>query len=712
MSLSKNVLKILLFLALFSFSLQEEKNKFRELIEQYLSKLDINEAYLSYNQYISLLEKLKTDYPNYFELSSIGKTFEGNDIPLIIMKSPLIKTREEENNITSGIFYNGMHHGREPVSMMMNIYLILHLLSLPKDNLHLFLSITNIYFVPIINIDTYKFNSEKYAKGLGTRYMMTRKNRRNIKDKKCKDEDIGIDLNRNYDYFFGKDNEGSSNKPCQEDYRGELPFSEPETKAIKDFVDSHPDIKIVFNYHTWGNLIITPFNCLSYKESEDLMKKDFPLHYKMYQDFNNEAQFPINFLFGNADITIKYKTNGDATDWFLGKKKILSFSPELGNGNKNSDYFYPNKEITFDVLDKNLKSGLYAIQKSMFYLKGELLEANYFPCTNRNKFLQNKQLDPQICSGDDIILEIKSKIINRGYADYKPYIEFPNPSEKNETDKYNTKYYYIQALDLSADFEKIKAICYYYTVETLFISKINKRRNLEEKIDLIRKPKCIRIKNKDELENVKLFIDNKIKSLSYLELNVVLIIKRDDFLDKIYPSTNINNRFLNMNNTKNKNETTIVKIYSKDTNIIKSQKVDNEIIEWKFNSPYIEIKIKDLKNQFNSAYINYDFSSQSKKILLVIIMAFIIMIISMIFIIKNMNRNRGNRLLINGSIENNTDNNIGMNIERVVNNLENANQNNNNTGNNQNVQAVQIPMEENEVQPKSNSNSPNQLVST
>ncbi len=104
MSLSKNVLKILLFLALFSFSLQEEKNKFKELIEQYLSKLDINEAYLSYNQYISLLEKLKTDYPNYFELSSIGKTFEGNDIPLIIMKSPLIKTREEENNITSDIF--------------------------------------------------------------------------------------------------------------------------------------------------------------------------------------------------------------------------------------------------------------------------------------------------------------------------------------------------------------------------------------------------------------------------------------------------------------------------------------------------------------------------------------------------------------------------------------------------------------------------------
>ena len=42
----------------------------------------------------------------------------------------------------------------------------------------------------------------------------------------------------------------------------------------------------------------------------------------MYKDFKNEGNFPLNFLFGNVDQTIKYKANGDATNWFLGKKNF------------------------------------------------------------------------------------------------------------------------------------------------------------------------------------------------------------------------------------------------------------------------------------------------------------------------------------------------------------------------------------------------------
>ena len=239
MSLNRKTLTILLFFVSFSLSLQEGKKKpFNALIEKYLTKLDINNAYLSYNQYISLLNQLKEDYPKYLQLSSIGKTSENNDIPLIIMKSPL-NDNNTITNVKSGVLFNGMHHGREPVSMMMNIYLILHLLSIPKIYLHLFLSTTNIYFIPIVNIDTYKYNCEKYLSGKGINNIMARKNRRIINNTKCKGDDIGVDLNRNYDYYFGKDNQGSSNSPCQEDYRGEFPFSEPETKAMKDFVDSH-----------------------------------------------------------------------------------------------------------------------------------------------------------------------------------------------------------------------------------------------------------------------------------------------------------------------------------------------------------------------------------------------------------------------------------------------------------------------------------------
>lgn len=40
---------------------------------------------------------------------------------------------------------------------------------------------------------------------------------------------MGIDLNRNYGYYFGNDEDGSSGDKCDESYRGEYAFSEPET---------------------------------------------------------------------------------------------------------------------------------------------------------------------------------------------------------------------------------------------------------------------------------------------------------------------------------------------------------------------------------------------------------------------------------------------------------------------------------------------------
>ena len=40
----------------------------------------------------------------------------------------------------------------------------------------------------------------------------------------------GVDLNRNYSFKFAYDEEGSVSDPCDEIYRGESAFSEPETR--------------------------------------------------------------------------------------------------------------------------------------------------------------------------------------------------------------------------------------------------------------------------------------------------------------------------------------------------------------------------------------------------------------------------------------------------------------------------------------------------
>jgi hypothetical protein len=576
---------------------------------------------------------------------------------------------------------------------------------------------------------------------------MARKNRRPHSTKKCKsDDDIGVDLNRNYDYFFAKDNEGSSGNPCQEDYRGEHPFSEPETRNIKNFVDSHPDIKIVYNYHSWGNLIITPFNYIKNEESRKKLKEEFPIHYKMYEDFKEEGKFPVNFLFGNADNTIKYLTNGDATDWFLGKKKILSFSPELGNGKRNSDVFYPDKQITFDVLEKNLYSGLYAIQKSMYFLKGELISANYNKCTNKNqytyynlfsnrgKIYQDRnnlnENNIQNCFYDEVLLNVKAKIINKGFGDYIPGIEFPSFSQvnsnNNETIKSDVKkkYLYFLALDLKVDINKIKSICYWSTLQTLYSTEVNhdnsnqsikdknaaKKENKVEETQYIGKIRCENVNNGNQIKDVKLFIDNEIKSMEYIILNIQIIVKKDSFFKKLNENTK---RFLgqknNDNNTNNNNNTDneFIKIYTKKERLVKSEAYNGEIIEWKFNDPTVNIKIEDFIEKKNSILNKENIRALMNpyKIIIIVICFTFILLFIICRIIKKLRGRPFHALLVESMNRNNNIDNagFGMNNEQIVNNLENAGQNQN--SNNDQVIPVQIPREDTEHHSNSNSNS-------
>lgn len=47
---------------------------------------------------------------------------------------------------------------------------------------------------------------------------------------------VGVDLNRNFGYKWG--GMGTSKSPCRETYAGTGPFSEPETRAIRNFFEA------------------------------------------------------------------------------------------------------------------------------------------------------------------------------------------------------------------------------------------------------------------------------------------------------------------------------------------------------------------------------------------------------------------------------------------------------------------------------------------
>jgi hypothetical protein len=326
-----------------------------------------------------------------------------------------------------------------------------------------------------------------------------------------------------------------------------------------------------------------------------------------------------------------------------------------------------------------------------------------------------------------MILNVKAKIINNGFGDYVPGLEFPDFKQTNiynngtEQINSNKKFIYFLSLDLEINIEKIKSICYWSTLKTLYTIETNNKSEINKKepeeTQYIGKIRCVTINKLEEINNMKLFIDNEIKSMEFIILNIQIIVKKDKFYEKLKKIKN-NKRFLNLNYNSTINDSknkTFIKIYTKKERIIKSERINGSIIEWKFNTPEIGVKLTDFIEKRNNNNLGNTKKLNPYKILTIIICVTFLMMFFIYRMIKTVNGRAFHELLmdsINGSRvlneNNNNEINIGMNNERIVNNLENAEQNNN--MNNIQIPSVQIPREDNEVSnPNSNSDSPNEL---
>ena len=92
-------------------------------------------------------------------------------------------------------------------------------------------------------------------------------------------------------YKFSIDNKGSSNDPCEEDFRGKSAFSEPETQAFRDMFEKYPKIISAMNFHTYGDLWIIPFNYDGNRSYSSLKEKNLML-YNAYLEFEKTAFHP------------------------------------------------------------------------------------------------------------------------------------------------------------------------------------------------------------------------------------------------------------------------------------------------------------------------------------------------------------------------------------------------------------------------------------
>ena len=134
--------------------------------------------------------------------------------------------------------------------------------------------------------------------------------------------------------------------------KGKHPFSEPETQGIKTLVESF-DICCAMNFHSYGNLWITPYNYLNSEIYYEQMNFQIAKFYSMLKTDFKKDEFND---FGNSQSTIKYVVNGCASDWMLESEGIISMSPELGKGTISTQGFYISKKLIPSTLVMDSKA--------------------------------------------------------------------------------------------------------------------------------------------------------------------------------------------------------------------------------------------------------------------------------------------------------------------------------------------------------------------
>jgi len=215
--------------------------------------------------------------------------------------------------------YTALHHAREPMGLTALLIFIDDILR-PKAasaiSSDFLLRSRRLYFVLIVNPDGYKLNEIEPG--------MQRKNvRKSPAGTKCpmarETAQDGVDLNRNYDFCFHRDNVGSSTKPCDVDFEGPAPFSEPETQAMKRLVEAHK-FHVAFNYHSFGRQVLIPYSCKPEGKTHD---EAFIDHYA--KRLVRENRYP----YGQAWRSNLYSVNGDASDWMYHFHGIVAVSPEV-----------------------------------------------------------------------------------------------------------------------------------------------------------------------------------------------------------------------------------------------------------------------------------------------------------------------------------------------------------------------------------------------
>jgi len=265
-------------------------------------------AYHQYDGFVAYLRNITYVYPSISTfVPSIGKSVQGRDIFAVTIgsKSPRKK-----------IFVSGGQHAREWVAPSTTMFILTQLITLYSSNsaVRTLLDNNQFIFVPLVNPDGYVFT------WTGTNNRLWRKNRRLNTG-----GTYGVDLNRNWDIQWG--GVGSSHTPSSDTYCGTAPFSEPESSAVRDYLNSFNSpvgaVGGAIDYHSYSQLILRPYGYTNALPPNDAIAK-------LVGDTIRARILAVNNVAYTSQASWQlYYTTGSAQDWYYSKGVPLAYTIEL-----------------------------------------------------------------------------------------------------------------------------------------------------------------------------------------------------------------------------------------------------------------------------------------------------------------------------------------------------------------------------------------------
>ena len=193
-----------------------------------------------------------------------------------------------------------MQHAREWLAGSTVNYLAYALASDRSSQIQSLLDKVTFVIVPIVNPDGYEYT--------WTTDRLWRKNRKSYFS-----QYVGVDLNRNWDSFFGTS--GASSNPSSDTYQGPFAASELEVKACQQFyLTFAKDIIGAIDIHSYSQLLLWPwsYTVIPYKYREQ---------HRIIGNLMAEAMKSVSGLwYTPEDSSALYPSGGAGQDYFCDTK--------------------------------------------------------------------------------------------------------------------------------------------------------------------------------------------------------------------------------------------------------------------------------------------------------------------------------------------------------------------------------------------------------